>query len=400
MDIIPSTSRERANLFIETFLNETDKASKVSRHSLVSGIAEGVAKVAGKSEKDIVIAMSEMFPDLAYDIYLDRSGKNLGTSPRLGAMGSSTYIRLKADPGTLYQAGVHQFISTEGPVFNLESDYTIPSVGFGYTKVHSVDTGARTKVNALTISKINTKPSGHVNVVNEIQATGGCDAESDELYRIRIKNSGNLFARNTLAMLEQLCISLNPKVLKLFNYGLNALGKRVIAILTQDGSNLSPTELDNLLKDSAGYLALSDSIVWGTNYIGAIYRNVEYQPIDISFRLVMDNTASPDDIRRDALIAIGKYLNLQTFNPVRDRVEWDNMLEIIKNVKGVKYVPDQYFYPRTDIGVHSYKLPRLRGFLMLNMDGTIITNSSGTLSPVYYPNIADFSYISTVLQNL
>lgn len=400
MDIRPSTSRERSLLFMETLLNETDKVSKVAPHSVLTGIAGGVAKVAGKAEKDIALAMAELFPDLSFGTQLDQAAKNLGVTQRLGAMGSSTYVRLKADPGTLYQAGIHQFISTEGPTFDLEGDITIPQEGFTYAKVHSTETGLKTSVGALTISQINTQPSGHINVVNEVQATGGIDVESDEQFRIRIKNAGNLYARNTLAMIEQLCISINIKTLKVFNYGLNAGGKRVLAVLTQDGSDLSDTELNNLLIGVAPYLALSDSITWGNNYIGIQFKNVEYQPIDISFRVILDDSAAPDDVRRDIQIAISKYMDLRTFNPVKDRIEWDNLLQLVKDTNGVKYVPDQYFYPRVDVSVHTYMLPRLRGFLMLDISGNIISNLTGTLSPVFYPNQADFSYISTVLQNL
>ena len=60
------TSREKKNLFIETLLNTTDKISKVGPDSVLGGIAGGVAKVAGKAEKDIILAVSQLFPDTAY----------------------------------------------------------------------------------------------------------------------------------------------------------------------------------------------------------------------------------------------------------------------------------------------------------------------------------------------
>jgi uncharacterized phage protein gp47/JayE len=400
MNIKPSSSRDRYNLFVETLLNETDKVSKISRHSVLSGVAEGIGKIAGKAEKDIILAMSELFPELSFGTQLDRAAKNLGITQRLGATNSSTYIRIKADPGTTYEAGIHQFISTEGPIFDLEENITIPQEGFAYAKIQSVDTGVKTKVNPLSISKINTQPSGHIAVINEIAAIGGADIETDEMFRIRIQNSSNLYARNTLGMIEQLCIAINPKVLKVFNYGLDNNGKRVLAVLTQNGSNLSDIELAQLLNEVGSYTALSDAVLWGNAYIGIRFKNVEFQPIDISFRVVLDNSIDPDDVRREAQIAISKYMDLRTFDPIKDRVEWDNLLQLIKSTKGVKYVPDQFFYPRADIGVHTYKLPRLRGFLMLNIDGSVISNSSGTLSPIYYPAIADFGYISTILQQL
>jgi hypothetical protein len=400
MEIKPSTSRDRINLFIETLLGMTDNVSKVSKHSTLSGIAGGVAKVAGKAEKDIVLALSELFPENSYGTKLDRAHKNFGITERLGALNSSTYVRVTADPGTTYYQGVQKFASTEGPLFSLVENVVVPQEGFAYCKVQSDDTGAVTNVAPLTINRVLSQPSSHLNVINEVRASGGRDIEDDNTFKARGRDSGNLFARGTLGLIEQVCIKANPKVLKLFNYGLDNNGKRVLAVVTVNGTDLTQTELDTLLTQVAPFLSLTDGIKTGTNYIGVKFKNVEYQPIDISFRVVLDGSVNPDDIRRDIQIAISKYLDLRTFDSTRDRVEWDNLLQIVKNTSGVKYVPDQSFYPRVDVNIHPYKLPRLRGFLMLNTDGTIITNLNGTLSPVFYPAEADFSFISTVLQNM
>jgi hypothetical protein len=398
MEIRPSTSRERENLFLETFLDLTDKVSKVSRNSALAAFGGAVARTTGKAEKDIALALAELFPDMSFGSVLDRAAKNLGVNKRLPAIGSTTYVRISADPGTVYQAGVHQFISTEGPAFNLTQNVTVGSFGFAYAKVESVDVGSKANVHALTISRVMPAPSGHKNVINEARADWGRDDESDEIFRLRIKDSGNLYSRDTLTMLEQLCLGINSKVLKLFNYGIDNVGKRVLAVLTQNGTDLTQTELDTLRNGTARFLALSDSQRWGTEYVGVVYKNVAYQPIDISFRVVLDNSVSPDDVREKIQVAISKYLDFRTFNPSKQRVEWDNLLEICKSARGVRYIPDQYFYPRIDIGVHHYKMPRLRGFMMLNMDGSVISNVQGTLSPVYYPAVADFSYQQTVLQ--
>jgi hypothetical protein len=57
----------------------------------------------------------------------------------------------------------------------------------------------------------------------------------------------------------------------------------------------------------------------------------------------------PDEIRKKIQVAISKYLDPRFFDSVRQKVEWDNLLDIVKNTQGVDYVPDQYFYPRNDI---------------------------------------------------
>lgn len=400
MELRPTTSQERRLLFIEALLNETDKVSKVAPESVLSGLAAGVSKVAGKAEKDIILALSELFADLSYGSKLDRVAKNFGFPQRQGSLGSSTYIRITADPGTVYAPGTHVFTSTEGFQFSLDQSITIGALGFGYVKVSSLGQGSRANVGALTINKVTPQPAGHLNVINETRADWGRDEESDELLRIRIQDGANVLARGTLSMIEQLAQYINPKILRVFNYGVSQNGKTVLAIVTQNGSDLTLNELGVITQAVSPYLCLTDARWAGYNYIGVEFRNVEYFPIDLSFRALLDNTVNPDDIRIAIQVAISKYLDFRNFDPVKDKVEWDNLLQIVKNTEGVKYVPDQFFYPRTDIAVSTYKLPRLRGFLMLNLDGTIVSNLSGTLSPVFYPAEADFSYISTALQTL
>lgn len=400
MDIQPSTSQQRRLLFIETLLNSTDKISKVSKHSVNSGVAGGVAKVAGKAEKDIVLALSELFPDLAYDSVLDRAAKNYGFTSRLQALPSTTYVRVVGAPGTTYTPGTHTFISNTGIAFNTQVETAIGSAGYTYIPVVAAATGERTNVDALTISQVSPQPAGHQYCINEYKALNGMDIESDEMFRGRIKDGGNILAKGTIAMITAIAIATNPKVLRTYNYGINKVGKRVIAIATQNGELLNTSELNQLKLTVAPFLTLSDSQWWGTNYVGIEFVNIAYQPIDISFRALLDNSVNPDDIRRNIQVVIAKYFDFRLFDPIKMKVEWDNLLEIIKSTPGVKYVPDQFFYPRVDIAVNVYKLPRLRGFMMMDMEGNIISNLTGTLSPVYYPAQVDFGYQATVLQNL
>jgi len=397
LDIKPSTSVERRLLFLETLINTTDKVTKVSDNSVLSGIATGISKVVGKSEKDIILALSQLFPDTAFGSQLDQVAANFGVAPRMGSLGSTTYVRVMANPGTAYSASMHYPISTAGIRFEFEEDFTVGAAGFTYARVRSIEKGAATNVEALSISRLTPAPAGHLNIVNESRAEFGRDVEPDEFFRIRIKNGSNILARGTLAMMEQLFIAINPKVLRVFHYGNSNSGKVVLGIVTQDGSILTSTELDSLLKGSADYFSLTEYRPFGTEYYGIELRNVTYAPVDVCFRAELDRSVNPDDIRKAIQIAISKYLDFRYFDPSSMKVEWDNLLEIVKNTLGIKYVPDQYFYPRTDLSVDQFALPRLRGFLMLDLEGKIISNFSGTLSPLYYPNVIDHDYMSTIL---
>jgi hypothetical protein len=183
-----------------------------------------------------------------------------------------------------------------------------------------------------------------LNVVNEYRADGGRDVESDEMLRRRIKYGANILARGTLSMLEQVFISINPKVLKLFYEGHNDNGKLVIAVQTQNGADLTDSELNQLLTGSKEYFTLTELQPYGSNYIGIVLKNVTYGAVDISFRVQLNPAYNSDEIRKKIQVAISKYLDPRFFDSVRQKVEWDNLLDIVKNTAGVDYVPDQYFF--------------------------------------------------------
>ena len=82
------------------------------------------------------------------------------------------------------------------------------------------------------------------------------------------------------------------------------------------------------------------------------------------------------------------------------KVEWENLLYAAKNVDGVRYVPDTHFSPRSDINVPEYRLPRIRGFVMRDLDGNIIEDNEGVLSDFFYPNDIDYSFQSSVLTTI
>jgi hypothetical protein len=399
LNIKPSTSQERKLLITETILNNTDEVSKISDEAVLSGIAAGISKVSAKAEKDIILAVSQLFPDTAFGDQLDQVAQNFGIAPRFGALGSSVYVRIVGAAGTQYLANTVQFRSTDGIRFTLDQDFTIPSFGFGYAKLSSIETGAKSKVDPLTITQVSPAPNGHLYVINEYMADGGRDAESDETFRIRIKDGANILARGTLAMLEQLFIGENSKVLKVYNQGHDLNGKVVISVHTVNGSDLTQTELDDLLDVAADYVNLNDLKPYGSNYIGLKLVNVTYGHVDMSFRCKLKANANPDEVRKKIQVNVSKYLDPRFFDPTKQKVEWDNLLEICKNIEGMDYVPDQYFYPRTDISFQNV-IPRLRGFLMLDLNGAVIANFQGTLSPEFFPNEADFSYQQTVLNSI
>jgi hypothetical protein len=393
-------SSELEQIFAEQLINKSGgKVNKISPNSVLSGVAAGVAKIGQKALKEIALIESATFPDSATGLMLDVVAQKLGISPRFGSSESSTFVRIVAEEGTVYTPGIHQFTTDQGVTFDLEEEVEVGQAGFTYTKVRSVTKGKRANVNPFSINTMTVEPTGHIYVINEYKATGGRDEEQDDVFRLRIKEGANILAKGTIASLEQAMNKINPNVLRVFYQGLNSLGKPIIAIATQNGINLNQSELDLLLEKGEEFFSIVDLRPFGTQSYGLELRNIEYQPIDISFRAALLQNANPDLVRIEIQTRISKLLDFRFWTP-GGKVEWDDLLLAVKQTPGVRYVPDQQFFPRVDIPIDPAKLPRLRGFLMLNLDGSILSDDQGNLDPVFYPFNADFSFQQTVLRSI
>ena len=53
------------NLWVETFLNKTDKVSDITDNSVLNAAAYATAKVAQKAIKDVAIVEAQIFPETA-----------------------------------------------------------------------------------------------------------------------------------------------------------------------------------------------------------------------------------------------------------------------------------------------------------------------------------------------
>lgn len=394
----PTTIDELKGMFVELLLNHTEEVTKVAPLSTLNGIAYGTAKMGQRLLKDIALIETHLYPDLAYGSYLNKVAENFGIAPRFGSSSSSTYVRVVGEAGTLYSSGLNVFTGTHGIKFDVLENFTIPEVGYGYVKVRSQSAGTKTNVDSLSLSKLDPAPIGHKYSVNEYAAFGGRESESDEDFRIRIKEGSNVLARGTIAMLEQVFNKINNDVLRCYFQGINKNGQVVISILTQNGADLTPAELNTLLLKGKDFFSLTELKPDGLNGYGIELKNITWFPVDISTRLQLEDNVSPDDVRKEIQIRLNKYFDYRSFD--KKKVEWDDLLEIVKQTPGVKYVFDNFFFPQKDIPIPQNQLPRVRGFLMLNPDGSIITNNTNTLNPVYYPAQPDISYQNTVFSSI
>lgn len=386
-------------IFTEMLLNNTSKVTKISKGSVNSGIAYGVSKLAQKTNKDIAVIESHIFPDSAVANQLDEISNLEGTGKRFGSKQSSTYVLVVGNQGTTYSVGVHTFISKEGIVFDPEAEYIIGEEGFGYIKVRSRTTGSTTKVEAGSINSVNPVPQGHNYVVNEYIAQFGIDQETDDVFRKRIKEGANILATSTISSIEQVFMKINENILKVYYSGIDDYGRTILRILTENGIDLNDSELNDILLRAEKSFGISDLRPSNFSGYGIALKNAQWQPIDISLRVDIEASYPIDEVRKEMQIKMGKYLDYRYWR-AGGTVEWDNLLEIAKSTEGVKYVNDAYFFPSTDIQTDIFKLPRIRGFRMLDLNGNLLKDVSGNLNPTFYPQNKDFSYQAAVLQTI
>jgi hypothetical protein len=247
---------------------------------------------------------------------------------------------------------------------------------------------------------VNPVPVGHNYVVNEYAAQGGRDIEQDFLFRRRIKEGPNVLATGTLSALEQAFNKINERVLRVFYYGLNESAKCVLAIASCNGEDFSDSELDELLEEGEKFLSITDLRPFNQPQIyGVLLQNVVYQPVDVSFRIELMQNVDPDEVRIDIQTRFSKLFDYRNWKYDR-KVEWDDLLEVCKNTRGVRYVPDQFFNPRFDVIVDQGKLPRFRSFQMSDLQGNLIVDNSGNLNPIFYSFPVDVDFQNTVLRDI
>lgn len=375
------------NLFIEMFLDKTAKVSNVADGSVVNATAFGVAKVAQKAMKDIAIKEAQIFPDTATGAYLDKAAALYGVSPRKGALGSSTYIRVSADPGTVYDTSV-TFVNKNGIRFQVDEALTVGESGYGYVKVRSINAGYSTNVPPNSITNVSPQPQGHIECTNEYYAIGGRDSEDDETFRIRIKNNLNILSKNTIEYWTQILSNIDDRVLKVMSAGLDEKGIYNLYVVSQNGIFFTEEELDTLLESAQGYFGISELNIEG-KVVGIGIKNIDWFYVGsergLDFRVQLQPDYDVSTVRQNIQVNLTKYLDFRFWTPGKI-VEWDDLLDIVKKTDGVKYVPDEYFFPYYDQQVPANQLPRIRGFVMRDQDGNILYDSDSNLSPLFYPS--------------
>lgn len=386
------TTTKIKQFLIESLLNKTDKISKISDNSIVNGVCYGLAKLHQKSQKDSAVIESELFPEVASEIDLDIVALRSGTLARLGPTESTTYMRVAATPGTIYSAEQNVFVSSDGLRFKASKDWVIGSSGYEYVNVKCLSQGSNTNVLPNTINKILAPPTGHIFCTNEFISLGGRDSEDDLSLRTRIQKSANYLSTDTLSRISQLLIEINRRILSVKKVGRTYKGVIQLSVITQNGENLSVEEKSEIYSKLPDLLSLTSLEIKRERDLKIEIVDIDYTYVDVDFRVDIQQSYDLSTYITEIQISLSKYLDWRFWD--RDKkVEWDTLFLLIKNHQATKYLPDQYFTPNADISVRSNSLPRLRGFIIRNLSGEIIS-SSDTIKPVYYQTQLENSGVS------
>lgn len=378
-----TTVTELKQLLTEIILNNTDKVSKISDESVLNAVVYGVAKIAQRQNKDTAIIEGQLFPELATGTNLDSVALRVAGLTRLSSSGSSTFVRVKASEGTVYIPGVNNFVSKTGIQFEVTEITTVGPLGFEYVPVRSINTGSNTNISAQTITTVTPQPIGHIQCMNDYAAVGGRDDENDTSFKLRILSLPNITAKSTLANLLEVIRISNKNVLRIFKQGVID-GKVIINIVTENGVFLTDSEIYNILLDINPYSPISSNNNRGDG-IGIVIKNITWKYVDLDFRVDISTNYVIRDVRQSIQLNLSSYLDFRYWE-VGSKIQWDDLLQKVKDVDGVNYVPDEYFTPNVDIKTNNNELPRLRGFIMRDMTGNILFDSGVNITPIFYSN--------------
>ena len=383
------TTEQLKAILGEIFFNKQSKVTKIADESVNNAIFFANSRLAQIAMKEIALIESNVFPQYASGSQLDYAGALFASLPRFGGSQSSTYILVVGAAGTYYPQASTTFTGTHGITFVLVSDFTIDANGFGYAKITSLDSGAKANVDPNTLTIVSPEPTGHIGCTNEFAAIYGRDKEIDEDYRARIKAHNNSVAQKTLSYLLEIFQMFNNDILLIRNLGRDESNVLQIGILMQNGASLTNLQLSTLLTQVQDYFALSDLNAQGS-VVDVALQNITWCAVGgtspgVDFHVSLISGYDVDTVRKNIQINLSRFLDPRNWTS-QNTIQWTDLLQIVTQTEGVTFVPDIYFLPGTDVIIPTNQFPRITRFVMRDLNGNILSDNAGVITPVFYPN--------------
>ena len=140
----------------------------------------------------LVRALMVMFPDWAWDDWLDLHGRQCGLQ-RKQATYATGYVTITGEAGTTLDAG---FIfctpateNTPSRLYALDEETTIPESGSVTAAITATEAGTGSNVAAGFVIIMSEPVNGIASITNEEAIRGGTERESDEDFRERIEEA-------------------------------------------------------------------------------------------------------------------------------------------------------------------------------------------------------------------
>ncbi|RPI19721.1 MAG: hypothetical protein EHM58_00515 [Ignavibacteriae bacterium] len=186
-------------------------------------------------------------------------------------------------------------------------------------------TKGNTQVNSIT--RIDTPITGVISVTNHSPARGGADAESDSLFRERIRNQISILNQATPAFYEALCKELNPRVIKVKTKKDNSRPDSVkLIIVTSDGAPLTEKDLEVLA---------AQVMEKHRAFTNVVCKNVIFSYITISERVKLFPGYTIKDVLIRTADVCADFLNFRSWDFGKS-ISIDNVFSICDTVQGVE----------------------------------------------------------------
>ncbi|MCK9209291.1 MAG: baseplate J/gp47 family protein [Ignavibacteriaceae bacterium] len=316
------------------FITEQSKVTYLGQESVVRGILSAVKNVLFELWNDLLQQKRKIFLDTSKSSDLDTFGTKRGLTRGI-ATKSSNILLFNGPTGTVIVSGtaVKSVVSGEqcttlsqiilGENNILAGDVISNSIG-NAVLAESVNTGKKTRVGVKELIQFVTPISG-VTVTNLVPSVGGEDAESDEVFRERIRNYIKTLNQGTRDFYSALAKTAESSINKVKVKSDPANMGVKLYLLKNSFAQYTSTEL----------LAIAASVYDSQRACNNVRcLNVSIKSISVVFDYEGDGTTSQDTVFSSAAAGIANYI--ETKIDFAATILYNDILNIILDTTGIK----------------------------------------------------------------
>lgn len=229
----------------------------------------------------------------------------------------------------------------------------------------AVTRGSDGKIEALTISGLQTPDEDIRAASNPFRGHGGTDEESDFELKFRATHGWQLCAQETSAQLEALARIGNNRVLRAFPEPSDAISTVRIRVLTRAGGGLSASAREALGRFMSQRLRSTYAVE---------VLNLEATAVEVEADITLTPGSGTPQQRLEATwrkVAdrLANYLDWRKW-PEEEAVDEAKLLAIVRNTPGVASLQTSTFEPAADIEIAAASLPMLTRLVLRDLSSS------------------------------